>query len=93
MKFSLLTKCKKTHTYEQLCGEYLELTGLRIRSRDDSFGIAAIYALDDSGKAQRPDRLWGPPGMERPERESEYSPPSNAEFMNCEVVPPLPHTF
>jgi hypothetical protein len=53
---------------------------------------------------QRPDRLWGPPsllsngyrrlspGIKRPRREADRSPPSSAQVKNGEAVSPLLHT-
>jgi hypothetical protein len=54
---------------------------------------------------QRPDRFWGPlnllfngyrgtlsPGVKRPERETDHSPPTNAEVKNGGDIHPLPHT-
>jgi hypothetical protein len=32
------------------------------------------------------------PGVKRPGREADHSPPSSAEVKNSGVVPPLPHT-
>jgi hypothetical protein len=31
------------------------------------------------------------PGVKRPGREADYSPPSSAEVKNCGAIPPLPH--
>jgi hypothetical protein len=52
--------------------------------------------------AQRPDQLWGPPspwipedlfpGVKRPGREADNSPPSSTELNNNGAMLPLPHT-
>jgi hypothetical protein len=55
--------------------------------------------------AQRADPLWGrpsllsdgyrglfPPGIKRPGREADHSPPSSAEVKKGKAIPPLPHT-
>jgi hypothetical protein len=53
--------------------------------------------------SQRPDQLWGPtqppiqwvpgplsPGIKRPGREADHSPPSSAEIKNGEAIQPRP---
>jgi hypothetical protein len=54
---------------------------------------------------QRPDWFWGPlslllnryrrvlfPGVKRPGREANHSPPSRAKVKNVGTISPLPHT-
>jgi hypothetical protein len=47
-------------------------------------------------RPSRPPMQWVPGvvslGVERPGRESDYSPPSNAEMRTGGAIPPVPHT-
>jgi hypothetical protein len=77
--------------------------------------LATGYGLDGPGSIpgrarfvfspQRPDRLWGlpglpsngyrgglSPGVKRPWRQADHSPLPRAEVKNSAAIPPLPHT-
>jgi hypothetical protein len=72
-------------------------------SRDSSVGIATGYRLDgwarDVSLLHSIQTVWGPirppiqwvPGVKRPDRGADYSPPYSAEVKNGGAVPPLPH--
>jgi hypothetical protein len=80
-----------THALEEQINEYYP----QMWSRDSAVGIATDYELDGEGVGFRvpncPDRLWSPPnllskgyrellpGVKRPGREADHSPPASAE--------------
>jgi hypothetical protein len=76
-------------------------TGYELESRGSNLDRARFFS-----SPQRPDRLCGPlglpssgyrgalsPGVKRPGREADHSPPSNAEVKNGGAIPSLAHMY
>jgi hypothetical protein len=71
---------------------------------DGGVGVRGSVGSRIFSSARRPDRFWGPPsllsngygapspGVERPGREADHSPPTSAEIKEMWSINPLPHT-
>jgi hypothetical protein len=59
--------------------------------------FSSSYRQDEPWGPTKPAIQWVPeaifPGIKRPGREVNQSPPSSVEVMNDEVISPIPHAF